>query len=202
MLTDETSRKAVELAEQHADGLATGEELSDPWPRHLPSPTPPNPAGRSIAKAAASAADAARLSAARDTRTMGMEFFTPQVARYAAWAVAWKVVGYAKDAAHAEGWAVAWDRIAAGEYEEQARLLRDILGNPFRRAALNPSWLTPDVMTGAGHIYQDRAFGRLPVLADALLDAGCQDEALIQHCREPGPHARGCWAVDLILGKS
>jgi hypothetical protein len=115
-----------------------------------------------------------------------MEFFTPQAARYAAWAVAWKFVGYAKNAAHAEAWAIAWDRTAAGEYEEQVRLLRDILGNPFRRATFDPSWLTPDVKALAGNTYQDRAFDRLPVLGDALLDAGCDDEQLIGHCRSEG----------------
>ena len=47
-----------------------------------------------------------------------------------------------------------------------------------------------------------RAFGRLPILADALLDAGCDNEELIAHCRSAGPHVRGCWAIDLILGKS
>ncbi len=54
----------------------------------------------------------------------------------------------------------------------------------------------------ARSIYDDRAFDRLPVLADALEDAGCTDAAILDHCRGPGPHVRGCWVVDLILGKS
>lgn len=50
-------------------------------------------------------------------------------------------------------------------------------------------------------IYEDRAFDRLPFLLDALMDAGCDDEAILDHCRREGPHGRGCWVVDLVLGK-
>jgi hypothetical protein len=63
------------------------------------------------------------------------------------------------------------------------------------------SWCEDIVRRLATSIYARRAVGWLPILADALLDAGCDNEDLIQHCREPGPHVRGCWAVDLILGK-
>ena len=88
----------------------------------------------------------------------------------------------------------------------QATLLRCLFGNPFRPSAPLPhavlAWNDGTVRRIAEGIYQERAFNRMPVLADALLDAGCEDEALFQHCREPGSHVRGCWAVDLILGKS
>jgi len=200
LLTD-VSRKAVEVAEQYADGLVTSEELSDPWPLHLPNPMPSIPAEWSNAKAEASGGDATRLAAAKDTRTMGIVFFT-WVARYAAGAVAWKIVGAAKNSTHAASWASAWNQTEADEYEEQVWLLRDILGNPFRPASLGPSWLTPDVITLAGHIYQDRAFCHLPELADALEDAGCHDPDILGHCRGEGEHVRGCWVVDLVLGKS
>ena len=56
-----------------------------------------------------------------------------------------------------------------------------------------------DVVGLARTIYADRAFDRLPLLADALMDAGCADEQVLGHCREAGPHARGCWVVDMIL---
>ena len=201
LLTDEKSRQAVEIAERYADGLATSEELSDPWPLRLPAQMPSEPAEYSNAKAAACAGDAARLAAARDTETMGLEHFTWEVGRYAAGAVAWKIAGAARSASHAESWASAWNQTEADEYGEQVWLLRDILGNPFRPAALGPSWLTPDVITLAGHIYLDRAFSHLPEMANALEQAGCTDTAILAHCRDPGPHARGCWAVDLVLGK-
>jgi hypothetical protein len=50
-------------------------------------------------------------------------------------------------------------------------------------------------------IYEDRAFDRMPILADALQDAGCDNEDILDHCRGPEPHVRGCWVVDLLLGK-
>jgi hypothetical protein len=67
---------------------------------------------------------------------------------------------------------------------------------------LDPSWRTSTVVALAEGIYADRAFDRLPILADALQDAGCGNEDMLAHCRSDGPHARGCWVVDLILGKS
>jgi hypothetical protein len=80
-------------------------------------------------------------------------------------------------------------------------LLRCIFGNPFRPVAVDPSWLTSDVVALAEGIYQDRAFDRMPILADALQDAGCEHEDVLNHCRQPGEHVRGCWVVDLLLGK-
>src|SRR5262249_21292895 len=93
------------------------------------------------------------------------------------------------------------DRMMSDEQARQCDLLRDIFGNPFRPVSLNPSWLTPPVVALAEGIYADRAFDRLPILADAIQDAGCENADLLGHCRGPGPHARGCWAVDLVLGK-
>jgi hypothetical protein len=88
----------------------------------------------------------------------------------------------------------------------QAALLRDIFGPlPFRAVAIHPdvlAWNDRVVLRVAQAVYDERRFGEMPILADALLDAGCDNEDLIQHCREPGPHVRGCWAVDAILGKS
>ena len=80
--------------------------------------------------------------------------------------------------------------------------LRDIFGNPFRPVAVESHWLTPAVRDLAAAIYAGRAFDRLPVLADALEEAGCGHANILAHCRGPGPHVRGCWVVDLILGKS
>jgi len=83
----------------------------------------------------------------------------------------------------------------------QAAVFRDIVGNPFRPVAFDPRWRTVDAVGVARAIYDDRAFGRLPILADALMDAGCDDEHVLAHCRSRGPHTRGCWVVDLVLGK-
>jgi hypothetical protein len=88
------------------------------------------------------------------------------------------------------------------EKAAQCRLLRDIFGNPFRPAAVDPGWLTPAVITMATAIYGERRFQDLPVLADALEDAGCNGTDLLAHCRGGGEHAPGCWAVDALLGKA
>lgn len=89
-------------------------------------------------------------------------------------------------------------------YPPAARLVpivRDIFGNPFRPAATDPAWLTPTVVQLAQGIYADEAFDRLPILADALQDAGCENEDVLAHCRGDSPHVRGCRVVDLLLGK-
>ena len=90
----------------------------------------------------------------------------------------------------------------------QAGLLRDVAGDPFRTTAADVGWLTPTVSALATAVYEECALpsgeldaARLAVLADALEDAGCADEAIFGHLRAPGPHVRGCWVVDLILGK-
>jgi len=84
---------------------------------------------------------------------------------------------------------------------EVVHFVRDIFGNPFRPVAIDPRWRTADAVGLARGIYVDRAFDRLPLLADALMDAGCADEQVLEHCRSEGPHVRGCWVVDLVLGK-
>jgi hypothetical protein len=94
----------------------------------------------------------------------------------------------------------------AGEQHEQVRLMRDITGPiPFRPVPADTSWLQwkdGTVVKVAQAVYEDRAFDRLPILADALEDVGCTDADILTHCRGPGPHVRGCWVVDLLLGKA
>ena len=80
-------------------------------------------------------------------------------------------------------------------------LLRDIFGNPFRPVAFDPAWRSEAAVGIARGIYDDRAFERMPILADALQEAGCEHSDILAHCREPGVHVRGCWVVDLVLGK-
>ena len=80
--------------------------------------------------------------------------------------------------------------------------MREVVGNPFRPVTVDPRWLTSTVVDLSAAIYEERAFGRLPILADALMDSGCDDEQVIAHCHGHGPHVRGCWLVDLLLGKT
>jgi hypothetical protein len=87
-------------------------------------------------------------------------------------------------------------------------LLRDVFGNPFRPVVFEPSWQTPTVVEVAQAAYEDRSLPqglldctRLAILSDALEDAGCTVSAILDHLRSPGPHVRGCWALDVLLGK-
>ena len=80
-------------------------------------------------------------------------------------------------------------------------LIRDIFGNPFRPVSLSPEWRTSTAVALAQQMYDSRDFSAMPILADALQDAGCDNADILDHCRGPGPHVRGCWVVDLVLEK-
>ena len=80
-------------------------------------------------------------------------------------------------------------------------LLRDIFGNPFRPVTFAPAWRTDTAVLLARQMYDAREFSAMPILADALQDAGCDNADVLNHCRSGEPHVRGCWVVDLVLGK-
>jgi hypothetical protein len=89
--------------------------------------------------------------------------------------------------------------------EAQTNLLRCILGNPFRPVTIDPGWLTWHdglLVSMARQMYESRDFTDMPILADALEEAGCTDQDILGHCRSGREHVRGCWVVDLVLGKS
>ncbi len=121
--------------------------------------------------------------------------------------IAWDEVR-AREARGEVGVRLHWDRVDSEWDEErkvQCALLRDILGNPFRPVTLRPAWFTWNdrtVLKLAQGIADELAFERLPVLGDALEEAGCSDEEILSHLRGSGPHVRGCWAVDLLLTKA
>ncbi|MBP3957871.1 hypothetical protein J8F10_21670 [Gemmata sp. G18] len=81
-------------------------------------------------------------------------------------------------------------------------MLRDVFGNPFRPLAFSTECRTETALALARGIYESRDFGAMPILADALQDAGCDNLDILSHCRKPGEHVRGCWVVDLVLGKT
>ncbi len=76
----------------------------------------------------------------------------------------------------------------------------EVVGNPFRAAHFSREWRTDTAVSLARQMYDAREFSAMPILADALQDAGCDDEELLAHCRSDVAHVRGCWAVDLVLG--
>jgi hypothetical protein len=91
-----------------------------------------------------------------------------------------------------------WFRPEPGE---ECDLIRELLGDPFRPSAVDPAWLTSTVRLLAAGVRRDRAFDRLPILADALQDAGCGDEAVLGHCGQRKPHHDGCWVLALLLDR-
>jgi hypothetical protein len=98
-------------------------------------------------------------------------------------------------------WAIGEDR--ENEMRIQSGLIRDIFGNPFRPVEFDPAWRTSDVLLLAQGIYDEKAFDRMPIMADALQDAGCNSDDILTHLRDPdATHVRGCWALDLVLEKT
>jgi hypothetical protein len=90
----------------------------------------------------------------------------------------------------------------AGERKAQCRLLRELFGNPFRPGTFSPEWRTDTALSLARQMYESREFSTMPILADALQDAGCDSDDVLNHCRGTNAtHVRGCWVCDLVLGK-
>jgi hypothetical protein len=83
-----------------------------------------------------------------------------------------------------------------------ANYLRDVFGNPFRPVNFPAGWRTSSAVGLAEAMYESREFSPMPILADALEEAGCDNPDILTHCRSDGPHVRGCWVVDLVLGKA
>jgi hypothetical protein len=181
MLTDQRSRNALSQAERLAEGQMTQRERRN-WYRTL----------RGYAD------DFAPDEAVTGTFHRSPHFAASEAAEWSAIAI-----GAAADMASSDV-----DHIRVGHQARdaekllQSQFLRDIFGNPFRPVAFDPAWLTETVVGIARGIYEDRAFERMPILADALQEAGCENADILAHCREPGVHVRGCWVVDLVLGKA
>jgi hypothetical protein len=197
LLTDERSRRGVEVGERYVDGLASQEECD-----------------LAARESHAAAAALCKIESARSADGGVCSWLGDNSAWYAASAAS-KVPDYGRFRGPADAAENAVYVAANRKAEEsvQATLLRDVIGNPFRPSPHLPpavlAWNDSTVRRIAEGIYEERQLpagtlsaARLAILADALLDAGCEDEDLIAHCRGDGPHVRGCWAVDLILGKS
>ena len=97
-----------------------------------------------------------------------------------------------------------WGKDGEAATAAQPVFLRELFGpRPLRPTAAEPEWLTSTVVALARGIYDEKAFDRMPYLADALQDAGCEDDSVLSHCRDAKHvHVRGCWVLDLMLGKA
>ena len=171
---DDRCRQAVELAERYLEGLATSEEMRAVCAAVRPLATSYDDDG--AACAAAHLAD-----------------------------VPWGKLG-AQEVAEAAAWAPHADttfdqEVFDRDWRAQAELLREVFGNPFREVRFDPAWRTPESVGLAEEVYRRRWFEGLPALAESLEQAGCDNAEVLRHCRRQGGHVRGCWAVDLLLGK-
>jgi hypothetical protein len=126
----------------------------------------------------------------------------------------WEVAHYdaarcAKEAAYFIAKVGAWVFRSSNGFEAmrrvQALIVRCLAANPFHPASLDPSWLSWHgslLVSLARQMYDSRDFSVMPILADALEEAGCSDQKILSHCRQQGQvHVRGCWVIDLLLGK-
>jgi hypothetical protein len=187
-------RELLDTVEAYADGEGTFDQLSD-------AKDASGYVTRGLPAAAAAAAWCVHWLTDEYKLERGVDFATDAVGYQGAVAAGVLSAGASLSKARA-----AWGKPAfkgAKRAHERALcgLIRDIFGNPFRPIRLAPGWRTADVLALARGVYDDRAFDRLPILADALVDAGCDDETVLAHCRSDGPHVRGCWVVDLVLGE-
>ncbi len=207
-LYDRGSRKLVEVSEEYADGRGSSRKLNSAWEKadfafqgiHLSGggDVDQNPAQAVLGLGVDLDFNfAAEMAAA----TFGA------VARGEAYERIWQTPGKDHAARWAEDDAV---RQAAGAEEEQtqANLLRDLFGDPFCPTSFDPAWRTSRVVSLAQAAYEERLLPagtldtqRLAILSDALEDAGCDNADILSHLRGPGPHVRGCWVMDAILGK-
>ena len=201
-ISDERSRQAIEVAERYADGLATVEELRAA-----------GHAARMASRAGLDAAAAATLLSSCNAFDAAWALVDPRQMWYDAfWGAAYYQprgsegsFAYFRGNPSREGQPglVAQRKIKA-EREAQANLLREILGNPSRLPRFDPTWLVANdgvVVRLATAIYTDRTFAHLPILGDALEEAGCLSSEILGHLRAGGKHVRGCWVLDLLLGK-
>jgi hypothetical protein len=212
-IRDDRSRAAVFTAERFADGSATREELdaarTAAWQvvHELQGvPIRGNSRAQNAARAIAYAAAHPSTRYARDAAA-NAAYAAPSAARDADYEAYRDATNAGSEVSNAAGEALmaSAEEAAIAFAPAQVVLLRDIFGDPFRRSSVEPTWLAWEdgtVVRLARGIYDERAFNRLPLLADALLDAGCDDEIILDHCRSGGPHVRGCWVVDLILGRA
>ena len=196
LLADAPSREAVETAERFADGLADLAELRRACEAAHEAQQQIERGTRDDAAdmAACVAVDAARPRADFRSPPLGPDDFT--AATDAAHCTA-AAVEYAAHAASADA-----GRARKKEEKALANVVRDMFGNPFRAVRFLPSWRPSTVLALAKQMYEARDFSAMPILADALQDAGCNEPAILDHCRDPKQvHVRGCWVVDLVVGK-
>jgi hypothetical protein len=173
------ARLLLEVAERFADGLATPSELAAAYDAHTCKDYGVGAAHMTCFRDAHGAAQSAASCAVR---------FAP---------IAWVRANPGQRQTSRGG------RVAAeAEVAAQVQMLHCVFDSAIRSVVFDPAWRTSTAVSLAGGMYGSRDFGAMPILADALQDAGCDNEDVLNHCRDPNQtHVRGCWVVDRVLGK-
>ena len=179
VLDEPRCRRCLDLIERRADGLVIAAEVEEAR----------KAAAQARRERGEDGAEWSMASSALDNLARGGVF---DACRFAA-------AAYAEKRCSAEQ---PWAGLQKKEKARQCDLLRDVFGDPLQPGRVAMAWRTPDVLALAQVVYDERAFDRLPILADALEEAGCDDASVLRHCRDGGKHVKGCWVVDLVLGKS
>jgi hypothetical protein len=194
LLTPE-ARRVLEAVEAVADGRGSAEQLFQAACKVTCKAAPGTPS-EPAAKAHQQAASAVRVGTATEAG-----FAATGAWKYAAQALAWQAT------LKVPPWQFArptWDGAERAAHAVQCDLLRDVFFPFFHPVRVAPAWREWQggaAVQIAQEIYDRRRFEELPVLADALEDAGCDESAILDHCRGKGPHVRGCWVLDLVLGR-
>ena len=173
-IPDSRSQNAVEMAERYADGFATEEEMN---------------------AASHMALDASDQAQAMDWENAANAAYSASACGISAFDVA---IYASVDSCDV------YEECGDNRYHEriiQAHILRDIVGNPFKPRTFQTQWKTQTIIQLSQSMYDDRDFTAMSILGDALEEAGCTNEEILRHCRERDLHVRGCWLVDLVLGK-
>lgn len=181
-LSDDRLRQALETAERYADGRVGVATLREHY-------------------AEAESLGKSRVEAMSGVSSYSLNRSTLSIR----WAEAWSIISAADPEIRAFGNAIHHSAVDGSHGRDtddpgQAALIRDVLGSPLRVPVFHEDWRTETAVGIARGIYESRTFGNLPVLADALQDAGCEDATILDHCRESSSHVRGCWVIDLVLG--
>lgn len=186
LYTDDRTKLAVDTIERFCDGEADRQDLLS--------------AGTAAAEAVQSDRPHHEAATATSYELRVKRFGLREAIREALNSLAYGISS--TDVKSANGWFLHNPHVEDAERAVQAEILRDIFRNPFRLVTFSPKWLTSTATALARQMYDSRDFSAIPILADALQDAGCDNEDVLNNCRQPGEHVRGCWVVDLVLGKS
>jgi hypothetical protein len=189
LILDAKSREAIEVAERFADGLASEREIARLSGGRYRLAT-------SLTRCLSSATAAVGWAVAHPITASE----TQLCCRHVADATFYHLVdsgNYRKTRHHFEQM---MDGFSAARNREQADYIRDIFPTPFHPVSFDSSWRTETVVSLTRSMYESRDFSAMPLLADALMDADCNEAEVLEHCRGNDPHVRGCFVVDFCLG--